>query len=985
MEGWKEFLRVQVPHSTVHFDNHNELLWTGLEFGYVNSFSPYYNYEFSLYPYTKFRSGYDSVLQIITTNHEIYSLSNNNINISSKRGLSVNNVNLKVDKYYDRFQCIALDDINNNIIVSKERGLFKVDAKVPESFTELSYNENVSFMHHQAKFLTLGCANGNVDIFDHNANQLIKSISGLNAGLNDMDVQGNYVVTCGYSVKHNNYFVDPLINLYDLRMMKLLAPISFAFGPSFVKFHPKLPNIVLIGSKAGTLQFLDIFDQATFQLYQVDLIDNVNSLRECKFSSNGDFISMSDDYNHVILWNFNDATKFNNFSRDLEHVPSVTEPETSMGVDDDAVPLNTVGMPYYKDLLLSNYAPNLVFTKESAKLPMKYDDSVPLMQFCDNTYDNNFNKYYCLKKTEKLIPFISDNSSTFDQSVFEIPNCYSKLGIKYSKFGVEDFNFSLFNATQFSGLENNLDNSYINSLIQLYKYTHKFEHVILKNLQHEWLPNDHVTINVDKNYKGSSVLNELGYLFDMMNKAQGKNCRIFNFAEFLNTTCPQELLNFDDLKTVNSQSLKQKTWGFNQWMLARIRSDFINQTNVDPNNTFLIKEIDNKYHVTLGVWPGGAMQTLADCLACHDGIVELPSVLSINVYFTNREFKALTENWLSRELHTNKSDIATFCSQKGNYKNYKCVGYVAEINNGPETSPGNHNLVTFVDIKDEWYLFNDFLVQPVPEDEVFDFQRHAKKPLVVVYQEILPESSVLPTPNTEILYRDHFAATIRQDYVKQYELLSASAPPEPGSLVAIDAEFVLVQKEVFEIDSSGVKTLIKPKKASLARVSVVDMHERCFVDDYIIHTQYIDDYVTTFSGIEPGDLDPARTTKNLVTFQTSYRRLWLLLNMGCVFVGHGLDNDFRTMNLHVPRPQIRDTLRLYFLPEKKRTLSLKFLSYVVLHAAVQVGNHDSIEDAKYALKLYKAYKEWDAVGEVVLMLDYVYREGKKYKFKVPDT
>ncbi len=71
-----------------------------------------------------------------------------------------------------------------------------------------------------------------------------------------------------------------------------------------------------------------------------------------------------------------------------------------------------------------------------------------------------------------------------------------------------------------------------------------------------------------------------------------------------------------------------------------------------------------------------------------------------------------------------------------------------------------------------------------------------------------------------------------------------------------------------------------------------------------------EDYLTSFSGIEPGDLDPEVSKKALVRrFKPFTANYGLLLNMGCTFVGHGLQDDFRCINLVVPKDSvIRPTL-----------------------------------------------------------------------------
>jgi hypothetical protein len=72
-----------------------------------------------------------------------------------------------------------------------------------------------------------------------------------------------------------------------------------------------------------------------------------------------------------------------------------------------------------------------------------------------------------------------------------------------------------------------------------------------------------------------------------------------------------------------------------------------------------------------------------------------------------------------------------------------------------------------------------------------------------------------------------------------------------------------------------------------------------------------------------------------------------------------------------------DTVDLYFLRERQRRLSLRFLSWFVLHQNIQTDTHDSIEDARSALMLYTAYQDFDAQGILDEKLDELYREGRK--------
>jgi PAB-dependent poly(A)-specific ribonuclease subunit 2 len=53
-----------------------------------------------------------------------------------------------------------------------------------------------------------------------------------------------------------------------------------------------------------------------------------------------------------------------------------------------------------------------------------------------------------------------------------------------------------------------------------------------------------------------------------------------------------------------------------------------------------------------------------------------------------------------------------------------------------------------------------------------------------------------------------------------------------------------------------------------------------------------------------GDLDPSTSPHHLVSLRTAYLKLQFLLDAGCIFIGHGLKQDFRMLNLTVPPEQV---------------------------------------------------------------------------------
>lgn len=79
---------------------------------------------------------------------------------------------------------------------------------------------------------------------------------------------------------------------------------------------------------------------------------------------------------------------------------------------------------------------------------------------------------------------------------------------------------SYFNKTQYSGLQNHIVNAYANSLLQVMHYTPLIRNVALQHA---------ATACVDE----MCLLCELGFLFDMLYKAEGEACQASNFTKTL--------------------------------------------------------------------------------------------------------------------------------------------------------------------------------------------------------------------------------------------------------------------------------------------------------------------------------------------------------------------------------------------------------------------------------------------------------------------
>jgi PAB-dependent poly(A)-specific ribonuclease subunit 2 len=298
--------------------------------------------------------------------------------------------------------------------------------------------------------------------------------------------------------------------------------------------------------------------------------------------------------------------------------------------------------------------------------------------------------------------------------------------------------------------------------------------------------------------------------------------------------------------------------------------------------------------------------------------------------------------------------------------------------------------------KDDWLLVNGFVVSHTIVEDARSFSVKFKEPSLIIFRAIdvadkNPSNFQATIRNTEsgrenippdVIRTSSITDGARSIYVENQ---SPSVLPGRNDLIALDAEFVALTEEESTLTLSGSKVVVRETRHALARISVLDGRAETagavIVDDYVLPNESVSDYLTRFSGIVAEDLDPKRSQRHLISTRAAYLKLRCLIERGCIFVGHGLQQDFWTANLAVPANQIIDTVEIYHKPAQ-RYVSLRFLTNFVLKRDMQQDVHDSVEDALAALELYKKAVELKENGVFDQVLNELYEYGHKNDWKL---
>ncbi|KAL9623606.1 MAG: hypothetical protein Q9160_002062 [Pyrenula sp. 1 TL-2023] len=1129
---WNEITRIStgvatklLRPTTFVFDDNQELLWVGHDNGRVASF---FGPDLQRYTSVIAADGPTpadrSIRQLLLHQKGILSLAPRSIHLNNRRGLTQWHL---VHEQMTDVSCMSFTANPSQILVAgRQQSMFLVDIEKGEILQELP-SPNFYIAIKKSRYLCAATIDGAIDFLDPSTFNLIATWKAPYAAIIDMDARNDLLVICGYTSSHlGQQNAAPFASVYDLRLQKALAPIPFHAGAAYVRLHPRLHTTSFVASQTGQMQVVDLMNPTAVNLRQA----NAGFVLGMDLSPSGEALAILDHDYFIHLWGSPTKIHFCKLSQETEFPDQQSKVPL---VDWQKGSLNSIGMPYYTEKLLSAWPSHLVF--DVGAPPSQIDPAIlyslqpaGLGQYA--LFSRKTRRYQventrnALNEASQAAPrFLSEKakdtprsrskagretseiseelaSATLNEQGQEEPSLkYGNVEIKYSRFGVDDFDFRFYNKTEFSGLETHITNSYINALLQLYRFTPLLRNIALHHA-------------ASSCHWENCLLCELGFLVDMLEKARGVNCQATNLLRSFGAS--REASNLNLLEQNNqsiSSTLSATVQGVNRFFLGQIAHDFrqiagsIHEVDlslatvakesiqcmvcrneiVRPGTTYVNELIFPNHDLKLAGRHAAfkfsnilkaslerQSQSRGWCENCHRyqqqnfirrNFQHLPYVLMINASLPNPKTRHIwaLPNFLPPEigilLQGDTLQILEgpdlLARQRSNTRNlvtYELVGYVAEVSGSDHDRP---HLVSVIntDISDPesharssnspaWHLLNDFLVSPLSTAEAQNFpllpSSALKNPSILTYQIHSAHGALddtwLASLNTTLLSNPYSINQMPphsscQPLPPNLSPISAN----PSYPIALDTEFVEFEPPVFETSNHGSNStteMVRPSRTGLARVSVLrgapskgvssntDLNANDpnsdddadfatpFIDDYIVTPHsLIHDYKTPYSGIRPGDLDPTRSSHNLVPLKVAYKKLWLLLNLGCVFVGHGLGADFRKVNLQVPKSQVRDTVVLFAKDGGRgggRLLSLRFLAWCVFGEWIQeeaeegsggVGpagekeGHDSIVDAAMALRLWRKWEEWKELGEAGLreMIEGVWREGERVRFKPP--
>ncbi|KAL7750989.1 poly(A)-specific ribonuclease [Sorochytrium milnesiophthora] len=1015
------------------FDDRQELLWVGNQEGRIKSFvvPPFA-------PYTSFRGHDSTVMQMVMDNRfmsGVVSLAYDGVRVTSRRGIvkwaltlydkpSLMNLHaMTFTSVRPTHELLVAGHQPKMVLLNIDRGsvIREIDAETPD----------VSVLRRSATHVIVGTTSGQIRFKDPRTLFSVHATTAHSESLSDIAVCGDYVITSGYSNSQGTMYLDPFLKVYDVRTMSAMSAIPSA--AHFLKCVPNSTSDFLGVTHEGDVYRGSVKDMSFVQKAQLTTEGYVTAV---DIASSSSMLAFTTSVGEVHVWSGDNTEPRVNEESDPIEVPSMhVPPDVTIT---ETTPLSVIGMPYYNERLMSgNWPPTMFFDvgQPAPDIDPAILATVKMNEFVGYAPKPSHIRRNQVRYGQKPVSEDSDHLFISARS--------KSVEIKYSKYGVEDFDFAYvvslgihFNKTPFAGLETHLANCYANPLLQALYFASDFRVIAEAHC-------------LGSCQRDICLLCEAGFLFKMLRVGQGAHCRASNFlsafahlpqgallesgaaevhySRLIQALCPFVLEQFhkEHFSVVAGRSVDSAPGA----MSSPIEQIFSLRANVvqvcagcqtSTTRTKDVFSVDLQYSPsapnarTSNTLPEllqsslGLQQSFkAWCETCSKyqnttqsrNVVELPRMLTISCTSSLQNqievwrAKAAPNSGTKRRflpqrlMITLNGDVCSVsdasvqaessAGEGGSVAEYQLMSVISEVQVRKERSHLVAEINVSCDAEDsEWYLFNDFLVRPVSFDEVTQLPEW-KVPALVHYRMVQKTEATTPLSEPEPLD----LSLLSSDYSLSDAPLPASTklltPQEldaaqagHGFLCAIDAEFVSLSEEEAEIRSNGTKD-VGPDESSP------------FIDDYILSLEPVQNYLTEFSGIVEGDLDPATSKHHLVSLKTVYTKMRLLVDIGCKFIGHGLKQDFRIINILVPPEQILDTVDIYFIKSMQRKLSLRFLSWYVLGIEIQQESHDSIEDARTALLLYRRHLELVEQGKWAEKLEEIYEVGRRYHYKPP--
>ncbi|XP_073956897.1 PAN2-PAN3 deadenylation complex catalytic subunit PAN2 isoform X2 [Choristoneura fumiferana] len=509
--------------SAVQFDKYEELIWMGNQGGHVTSY-----YGPAMQKYTSFQvHESEEVRDIVTTETGIYALTKTSLRHQIRRGIPKHTHR---SRNMTDMQCLHQVGPTKLMIGGHQDTLIDLDlTKMVETVIPIPEEGCAVLRSGGGSLVACGSAGGSVALRDIRTPETAEhTFRAHTACLSDLDMQGDLLITCGFTQSVNGVAVaEPYVVVWDVRRLRAgrgeaAWSCATAAPPLLLHYLPAFSGraVALSGDGHVTLLHVNSHTSENHSVFQVDTQSSVCSVMDVSATSQA--LVFGDQAGHLHLFSpqHNHEPVFNNFSRATEfadpppNIPFAGFSETFQFSSVSLPPL-APGTKWFNDLPES-------FFKRGYRKPKPIDPEVLKTMKMQGPIGYAPNPRTCRRNQ---MPYIEDTledlfAAKMTENKFAtqpIPKHYQKMDLRFNKHSHSEDGVN--SKCGLPGLEAILPNSYCNSMLQVLYNT----------------PSVKSTLLAHTCAKEFCLSCELGFLFRMLDSSGGAPCQATNFLRAFRT------------------------------------------------------------------------------------------------------------------------------------------------------------------------------------------------------------------------------------------------------------------------------------------------------------------------------------------------------------------------------------------------------------------------------------------------------------------
>lgn len=325
-------------------------------------------------------------------------------------------------------------------------------------------------------YICAATSKGTINLLDIKTLEVAGTLQTGTSSVNDMVGSNQYLVTtCWVTQAQGTPKLNIVANVYDITRKTQLAPIAAQAGAAFVQLHPLMSTTCIISSQHGSIQTVDIMNPGmAISQSSVAIQTHISGM---VLAPSGEALAIIDSGQTVQLIappnvQVRFAKKYAPQPLDWGSTPQQAEP---FDVDAD-IPLSTIGIPFYRDRLLSAWSSDAIYevgrpfvhidpeleekaqpggigrwTQNPAKGMIKRNQILKQNPNVNGKGDLAQPKFLSDQAKDERYGKESGDIKTLEDALKStgmnggaenvLPAIYRNVEIRYSRFGVEDFDF----------------------------------------------------------------------------------------------------------------------------------------------------------------------------------------------------------------------------------------------------------------------------------------------------------------------------------------------------------------------------------------------------------------------------------------------------------------------------------------------------------------------------------------------------------------